>query len=121
MYMLLLGIGWFIFLYDERKRYNYYYATVPQCGFPNCRQDGTVAVERISACGFNCSDNQKDNDIYAIHTYMDNDSFLLRICQHTCRLVAAVFRSGHPVHVKYLLYERRAGVSCELCSCDLSV
>ena len=55
------------------------------------------------------------------NTYMKNDSILLRICQHTCRLVAAVFRSGHPVHVKYLLHARRAGVSCELCSCDLSV
>ena len=32
-----------------------------------------------------------------------------------------MFRSGHPVHVKYLLHARRAGVSCELCSCDLSV
>ena len=52
---------------------------------------------------------------------MDNGSILLRICQHTCRLVAAVFRFGHPVHVKYLLHARRAGVNCELCSCDLSV
>jgi len=53
---------------------------------------------------------------------MENDSILiLRICQHTCRLVAAVFRSGHPVHVKYLLHARRAGVSCELYSCDLLV
>jgi hypothetical protein len=72
-------------------------------------------------CGFNCSENQKDNDIYAIHTYMENDSILLRICQHTCRLVAAVFRSGHDVHVKHVRHARRAGVSCELCSCDLSV
>jgi hypothetical protein len=72
-------------------------------------------------CGLSCSENQKDNDIYAIHTYMENDSIFLRICQHTCRFVAAVFHSGHPVHVKYLLHTRRAGVSCELSSCDLSV
>ena len=72
-------------------------------------------------CGFNCSENQKDNDIYVIHTYMENDNILLRICQHTCRLVAEVFRSGLPVHVKYLLHARRACVSCDLCSCDLSV
>ena len=52
MYVLLLGIGWFIFQYDERKRYNYYYATVSPCGFPNCRQDSTVAVGRISAVWF---------------------------------------------------------------------
>ena len=71
--------------------------------------------------GVNCAENQKDNDIYVIHTYMENDSIFLRIYQHTCRLVAAVFRSGHPVHVKYLLHARRAGISCELCSCDLSV
>ena len=56
-----------------------------------------------------------------IHTYMENGSIFLKICQHTCRLVAAVFRSDHPVHVKYLLHARRAGISCELCSCDLSV
>jgi hypothetical protein len=51
-FVLLLGTGWFIFLYDERKRYNYYYATAPLFGFPNCRQDGTVALERISAVWF---------------------------------------------------------------------
>ena len=68
------------------------------------------------------TENQKDNDIYVMHTYMENDRILiLRICQHTCRLVAAVFSSGHPVHVKYLLRACRVGVSCELCSCDLSV
>jgi hypothetical protein len=50
--MLLLETGWFIFLYDERKRYSYYYATAPPFGFPNCRQDGTVALERISAVWF---------------------------------------------------------------------
>jgi hypothetical protein len=42
---------------------------------------------------------------------LENDSILLRICQHTCRLVAAVFSSGHPVHVKYLLRACRVGVS----------
>jgi len=57
--------------------------------------------------------NQKDND-----TYMEKDSILLRICQHTCRLVAAVFRSGHHIHVKYLLHARRAGVSCALVTCQ---
>jgi hypothetical protein len=63
-----------------------------------------------------------DKEGLYLHTYMENDSILiLRICQHTCRLVAAVFRSGHPVHVKHLLHARRAGVSRELCSCDLSV
>jgi hypothetical protein len=51
-FVLLLGTGWFIFLHDERKRYNYYYATAPPFGFPNCRQDGTVALERISAVWF---------------------------------------------------------------------
>jgi hypothetical protein len=39
-------------VYDERKRYNYYYATAPPFGFPNCRQDGAVALERISAVWF---------------------------------------------------------------------
>jgi hypothetical protein len=49
---MLLGIGWLIFVYDERKRYNYYYATVLPFVLPNYRQDGTVAVERISEVWF---------------------------------------------------------------------
>ena len=77
--------------------------------------------DKLVPCGFNCPENKKDNDIYVIHTYMKMIVSFLKICQHTCRFVAAVFRSGHPVHVKYLLHARRAGVSCELCSCDLSV
>ena len=51
----------------------------------------------------------------------DTGSILLRICQHTCRLVAAVFRFGYLVHVKYLLHARRAGVivvSCALVTCQ---
>jgi hypothetical protein len=41
---------------------------------------------------------------------MENDSIFFKICQHTCRLVVAVFRSGYLVHVNYLLHARRAGV-----------
>ena len=83
----LLGTGWFIYLYDERKRYNYSSVTAPPFSFQDSRQDGIVALERICAMWFQqkyCSENQKDNNIYVILMYMEH--IFLRICQYTVRV-----------------------------------